>query len=451
MVLRNDWQRLATAVAVAVAHFLCAAPSVAADGHRAALRPTILVDTEKLRDRGDRRPTSSTGTTVFHDWEVARRQAEEMSLAWRQEPVSIAWTRLQLASHVKHKVSPTRAARGLALVHVAMHDAHAAATKLNRDTHLAVSQAAASVLAYLFPAEERAFDRIVSCLTGGCGNAPATSTPSEAAAAARELGEQVASQLVAYAESDGAQKGWNGVRLQYFGEGRYLGPGAWEPTPPYYYYPPDEPFAPTWRPWLLQSASEFRPTPPAYGSAAYLADLDEVISISRALSEQQLAIAKYWVDGRGSVTPPGHWNQIAIDSVKQTTMSDVEALSMFATLNIALADTFIATWECKYYYWTMRPISAARKIMDVELKPAILTPPFPSYPSGHAAFSGAAAEVLTHYMPTRSAQWRRMADEAANSRLLGGIHFRHDNEDGLALGRKVARRALSRLVAGQRE
>src|SRR5918998_174596 len=97
------------------------------------------------------------------------------------------------------------------------------------------------------------------------------------------------------------------------------------PPPPYFYYPPDEPFAPTWRTWTLKSAGEFRPQPPAFGSPKFLQDLNEVVTTNAKLTPAQLATAKFWVDGHGSVTPPGHWNQIAIDHALAHQIDDVRA------------------------------------------------------------------------------------------------------------------------------
>lgn len=301
--------------------------------------------------------------------------------------------------------------------------------------------AAAQVLAYLFPAEERAFDRIAFCVAARLHKAAPESLPAHVRLALA-IGQKVGERVIAYGESDGAQRGWNGIRLQWYGDGRYYGPGTWEPTPPYFYYPPDEPFAPQWHTWVLAGGMEFRPEPPTFASAEYVRDLQEVVDIQRGLSDEQLRIAKFWVDGHGSVTPPGHWNRIAIDEALAHDLDDRRAAQLFAILNISLADTFIAAWDSKYHYWTVRPVTAAKQILGIEFKSAILTPPFPSFPSGHAAFSGAAAEVLSAYFPKRAKTLRAMAEEAANSRLLGGIHFRHDNEAGLVLGRKVANKVL---------
>jgi len=399
-------------------------------------RPIALAST----DMSIRAPES-----VFHAWEIANTEARKILAAWSTAPVTLPWTRVQLDRHIKHKIMPTRGARGLALTHVAMHDAVVLASRQGMEPKLVVSMAAAQVLGYLFIPEEKAFDRIAFSIAAQLtGTTPETLPPD--ARRALKLGYEVGQRVIRHAETDGAQKGWNGIRLQWYGEGRYYGPGTWEPTPPYFYYPPDEPFAPGWRTWALQSAGEFRPTPPVYGSPKYIQDLQEVVQINRTLQPEQLKIAKFWVDGHGSVTPPGHWNEIAIEEVRKKTLSDLVAAQLFAHLNMALADAFIATWDVKYHYWTARPITAAKLLLGATLAPPILTPPFPSYVSGHATFSGAAAHILGVYFPEEAERLNAMAAEAAESRLLGGIHFRHDNEDGLILGRNVAEKVVARFV-----
>lgn len=394
-------------------------------------------------------PPMPVQESAFHGWAGARQDAEAIVKSWNAgEPVTVPWTRVQLGRYVKHKIMPTRGARGLALVHVAMHDALELAQQQQVQPRLAVSAAAARVLAYLFPAEESNFQRIAFAVAAQISGTEPQKLGAEAKQALL-LGDLVGRRVVMHAESDGAQRGWNGVRLQWYGDGRYYGPGSWEPTPPYFYYPPDEPFAPTWRTWVLSSAGQFRPVPPVFGSARYMRDLQEVVDIDRNRTPRQLEIAKYWVDGYGSWTPPGHWNDLAIGLVlKQPAgqkMDDAVVARLFMQMNVALADGFIACWDAKYHYWTVRPITAAKQLLGVDLKPPILTPPFPSYVSGHATFSGAAARVLGHYFPAESKRLDGMADEAAHSRLLGAIHFRHDNEDGLVLGRKIGSLVLEKL------
>lgn len=384
--------------------------------------------------------------TAFHDWQAAEGEAKTIVEAWRNEPISVPWTRIQLARYIKHKAMPTRGARGLALVHVAMHDAYDLARRNRLEPRLAVSMAAARVLGYQFVAEERAFDRIAFCVAAQL-DGTSRETLSADTRRALALGRAVGERVVRYAEADGAQRGWNGARLQWYGDGRYYGPGTWEPTPPYFYYPPDEPFAPGWKTWILRRADQFRPVPPAYGSPRFLKDLRELMDIHAARTDEQLRIARFWVDGHGSVTPPGHWNQIAIGAALEAKLDDATTLRLFAALNMAMADAFIAAWDAKYHYWTVRPVTAAKRVFGQDLVPPILTPPFPSYVSGHAVFSGAAARVLGAYFPAQAHRFDAMAEEAAVSRLYGAIHYRHDNEDGLTLGRKVASEVLRKRKA----
>lgn len=373
---------------------------------------------------------------------VAEDQADAIVQAWRREPVSLPWTGLMLAMIVKHKVAPTRAARGSALLHVAMYDALLLAPDAATG-RVAASTAAAQVLGYWFTGEEHGFDRVLGGVLQRLA-AQGAITPEQEAAGGK-LGWRIGRRVVARGESDGAQRGWNGVRLQWYGDGRYYGPGSWQPTPSYFYYPPDEPFAPTWKTWVLASADQFRPEPPAFGSERFMRDLQEVVDIQKKLTPDQRRIAEFWVDGSGSVTPPGHWNQIAIDLVRGHALGDADVAKIFAVLNIALADAFIAGWDTKYHYWTGRPVTMAKLVLGVDFKPAILTPPFPSYLSGHAAFSGASARALGAFFPAQAARLDAMAEEAAMSRLYGGIHYRHDNEDGLVMGRAVADAVLRKL------
>jgi membrane-associated phospholipid phosphatase len=220
------------------------------------------------------------------------------------------------------------------------------------------------------------------------------------------------------------------------------GPGLWVPTPPGF-LPPLEPLAGTWRTWNLRSGSALRPAPPApFGTAAYAEEVREVYEVSRSLTDEQKRIADLWADGPGTVTPPGHWNVIALDLIRGSRVSAREAAQVLAAANTAQADAFIACWDAKFTYWSERPVTAIRRELDPGYSPYIATPPFPSYVSGHSTTSGAASEVLARFFPRAARELRRSAEEAAVSRLYGGIHFSSDNEAGLALGKRVAAAAI---------
>ena len=216
------------------------------------------------------------------------------------------------------------------------------------------------------------------------------------------------------------------------------------PTPPGYVSSPLEPTAPSWRTWNLSSGSQFRPgAPPAFGGAQWLAEVQQVYDVSQRLTAEQKAIALYWADGAGTVTPPGHWNKVALELIREQGLTTPQAARVLAALNTAQADAFIASWDAKYAYWTMRPVTAIRMLIDPSWSPLITTPPFPSYVSGHATTSGAASIVLGHFFPAEAERLRAMATEAAMSRLYGGIHFPTDNSVGLELGRSVGQAAVS--------
>ncbi len=119
-------------------------------------------------------------------------------------------------------------------------------------------------------------------------------------------------------------------------------------------------------------------------------------------------------------------------------ISEREATRALALLNMALMDAGIACWDAKYEYWVMRPWQA-----DPGITVPLMKPNFPAYVSGHATFSGAASEFLGAMFPADAADIRAMAEEAALSRLYGGIHYRFDNENGLELGRRIGQLAVA--------
>jgi PAP2 superfamily len=330
------------------------------------------------------------------------------------------WVEVQLGEIASHRTNPPRAGRGLALVSVAMLEA----TRAPRGhQEAAVAGAAATVLEYLFPDRAAFFESLVE------GERPRH---------ALERGRRIGARVVADALQDGSDAVWDGSVP--------IGPGLWVPTPPAFALPL-EPLAGTWRTWNLTSGSQFRPgPPPAFGTPAYAAEAQEVYHVSRNLTDEQRAIAGFWADGAGTVTPPGHWNQIALDLIDSAPFDAGEAARVLAALNTAQADAFIACWDAKFTYWSERPVTAIRRDLDLSWLSYITTPPFPSYVSGHSTTSGAASEVLAAAFPSAAGRLRDWADEAAISRLYGGIHFRSDNEAGLLLGQRVAGPAIARYL-----
>jgi hypothetical protein len=338
--------------------------------------------------------------------------------AARQRPVVEPWIERTLTEIQRHKTTPPRAARALAYVSVAARDAITRAKRRRQPLRPAVAAAARRLLAELFPDVR---DRYLSSGPRG---------------AAARTGRAAAQPLLARARTAGADAAWTGSVP--------TGAGLWTPTPPANAGPVD-PTAGTWRPWNLTSPGELRPPPPpAHDSDEFAAEVQTVLGVSRSLTAEQRRIANAWADGPGSDTPPGHWNRIALKLLTWDRRGPVRTATLFATLNTAQADAFIACWEAKFHFWLARPVTVIRERFDPHWLPLLPTPPFPAYPSGHAATSGAAATVLEALFPTHLWDLRQAAEEAAISRIYGGIHFPVDGSAGLRLGRDVGRAAGTR-------
>ena len=172
--------------------------------------------------------------------------------------------------------------------------------------------------------------------------------------------------------------------------------------------------------------------PPSTSSAEMKADLAAVKNATENLTREQLAIALKWNDGAGTSTPPGHWNAIASDHVREARMSEVRAARVFALLNMAMHDVAVGCWDAKMRNFNPRPSQ-----LDPSIKTMIGLPNFPAYPSGHSTFSAAAATTLGAIFPQASAAFNAMAEEAGVSRLYGGIHYPSDISQGKAHGVRI--------------
>ena len=176
-----------------------------------------------------------------------------------------------------------------------------------------------------------------------------------------------------------------------------------------------------------------RPGPPPSASSGLMAkDLAEVKAVVRHLTREQLAIATKWADGVSSPTPPGHWVFLAMPYVREARFSEVRAARTFALLNMSLHDAAVGCWDTKFTYYNARPSQ-----LDPAIRTGIGLPNFPSYTSGHSTFSAAAAEVLSYLFPNGTADFEAQKEEAAISRLYGGIHYRTDIEVGKDHGKRI--------------
>jgi hypothetical protein len=240
------------------------------------------------------------------------------------------------------------------------------------------------------------------------------------------------------------------------------GPGEYQLTPPA--------FAPAGftqtshvAPFVLRSASQFRPAPPpTLTSAKYAADFNEVKSLgelnSTTRTADQTAIGKFW----GAAPIWIVWNQVADQAAVGFGNSLEQNAHLFAQLNTTLADSAIALYDGKYKFHRWRPITAITApdqgndttVADPNWVPLANTANDPSYPGAHAIFSQAAATVLEDFFgtdlfsfsltnpsvsSTRSfMSFSAASHEASDSRIFAGQHFRYDEEAGQTLGSQVA-------------
>ncbi len=229
-----------------------------------------------------------------------------------------------------------------------------------------------------------------------------------------------------------------------------------------------EPWWGTLRPFVLQG-DECAPPPPPQFSTVPTSELyrqaKAVYDAGLSLTEEQKQIALYWADNPGQTgTPTGHWLSIGSQLINQLHLPVDRAAEVFVLVTIAQADAFIRSWRTKYLYNHIRPRTYIRRHIDPAWEPLIPTPPFPEHTAGHSTQSSTAATVLEGLLGTavafgdstnlalghpvrRFRSFREAADEAAISRLYGGIHYPLGNELGEESGRCVGDKVLQRVLA----
>jgi membrane-associated phospholipid phosphatase len=296
----------------------------------------------------------------------------------------------------------------------------------------AVAGASAAVLTYLFPSERAFLDGQVLAQRDGQHWAGESQTDF---AAGEAIGRAVGAQVVASAATDRFSDPWTGTIPVCAGCWRSNAPGL----------PPAHPQLGQARPFFLTRGDQFRPVPPpAFGSAEFLAGLAEIRAFADTRTHEQDSIAKYWAFPVGTFLVPGFWNRTASDLIVQYRQDERTAAHTLALMNMSAFDALIASHDAKFYYWLIRPSQA-----DPIIKLAIAVPNFPSYPSNHATVSTTVALILGSIFPSEAGRLSAMADEAGESRLYGGIHYRFDKTAGEALARKVAALALQLDVNGR--
>lgn len=257
-------------------------------------------------------------------------------------------------------------------------------------------------------------------------------------------------------------------------------PARWKPTPPDYM----DAIEPHWgkiRPFALDSTGQFKPAPPPVfnmkdRNSDFFKDVMEVYEALNAPDrEERLAIAKFWdcnpyvshhkghvMFAVKKITPGGHWMGITREACESSKADVMRSAAAYAITSVALADGFMSCWEEKFRSEVIRPETAINTYVDPEWVPALQTPPFPEYNSAHSVISGAAATALTSVfgdnfaytdsiemefgMPPRSfTSFYHAAEEAAVSRLYGGIHYDNSCNTGIVQGKKVGQFIVNKL------
>ena len=404
------------------------------------------------------------------------------------------------------QLGPGRASRAMAIVHIAIFDAINAAQGKYRSftgiqsaphpysTAAAIAQAAHDTLIAVYPSQQAAFDQDLSeDLLGIKADPPKVNGIA--------LGKQVAAAVLASRVSDGSEVPEPHIGVDYFPSNL---PGHWRQDP---ISQIPTALGAHWgacKPFVIKSGTQFlAPPPPNLTSADYTSAYNEaknfggdgVITRTQRTPEQTF-IGTFWAyDGTPSLcAPPRLYNQIAVHIGNQTHLRPVELARLLALINVGMADTAITVWESKYYYDVWRPVTAIREsdrgtgptgrgdgnpatVGDPNFTPLgapasnlngpNFTPPFPSYPSGHAGFGGAVFETLRRfygtdkigftfvsdefngvtkdndgnvrpYMPRSFSTLSQAEDENGQSRIYLGIHWHSDKTAGINQGERVA-------------
>ncbi len=248
--------------------------------------------------------------------------------------------------------------------------------------------------------------------------------------------------------------------------------GRWQPTPPAYM----EAIEPHWskiRTFVIDSASQFSPPKPTNfdldKESQFMNELNVVYEAGKNMTEEQKEIASFWdcnpyvmnIQGHvmfatKKITPGGHWMEIAKLACKTKEATFEESIEAYTMTSLALSDGFISCWDEKYSSNLIRPETVINEHIDESWQPLLQTPPFPEYTSGHSVISGAASTALTKVFgnnfafldsletrfglkPRKFASFEEAANEAAISRLYGGIHYMPAIENGLKQGQKLGK------------
>ena len=379
------------------------------------------------------------------------------------------------------QLGPGRAARAMAIVHLAMFEVVNAVegdfksyvglphARLGTSMQVGVAQAAHDTLAALFPSQAAAFDTVLAEELAGISEGRLKTN-------GIALGKRAASAILAARTNDGSQRPEPRVGVEFLTSND---PGKWRQDPISMIPLALGAYWGDVKPFVLERADQFRaPVPPKIDSADYAVAYNEVKTLGgdgvvtpTTRTAEQTQIGIFWAyDGTPSLcAPPRLYNQLTMQIAhKMGTDTDaLELARLLALVNVAMADAGIAIWESKFYYQYWRPVTGIRE-SDEDTGPSGLgdgnpattgdpsyaplgapasnltgpnfTPPFPAYPSGHAGFGGALFEILRNYYKTDRIRFSFVSDE-----------FNGVTRDNAGNVRLVVERSFSSLSQAEEE
>lgn len=388
-------------------------------------------------------------------------ESNEIVIEWNEMAYQLGYDHDQFYSFI--------GVRALAMTHIAIHDVLNAInpkyeqyafkdTVPEADIIAAVSQTAYEILIDAYPGRKDTTSMLlkkwIDQVPGGKGKEKGI-----------ELGRMAAQAIIKLRKGDGHEK-----------QGDYTPmtkPGDYQYTPGWnnWVLKPDFDYA---RPFTLDTVVQFRAyPPPKLVSETYTNSYYEVklygVKNSKARSADETQIAHWWAE-----FAEHGWNRIGRITAKKKKLNLMDAARMFALINMDIYDIYLASLESKYFYDTWRPYTAIRSTIDdgnpmtqtdTGWEPEMITPPWPEYPSAHAAVGAGGAEILTHVYgtpnvsfemesisalpdyPTRAySNLDSAAADCAKSRIMNGYHFRFATDAGMQQGRNIAKYIISNYL-----
>ncbi len=289
-----------------------------------------------------------------------------------------------------------------------------------------------------------------------------------------EYGKKVADHIIAWSSKDNYKQTRSFPKYSIQSD-----EATWKPTPPAYM----DAVEPHWnkiRPFVIDSASQFKPiAPPSFSKdkkSEFFRYANEVYEIGKSLTDEQRQIASFWdcnpfvMNVKGHVmfatkkiSPGGHWMNITRVTCNTSDATFIQSAEAYTRVALSLVDGFISCWDEKYRSKVIRPETYINQYIDEDWTPLLQTPPFPEYPSGHSVISASAASALTGLFGDNFAfrdsteiefgltvrnfnSFYEAADEAAQSRIYGGIHYQNASDNGVKEGRAVGAFIVNNLT-----